>query len=279
MPYETHKGMLKVGEATLETDIKPNELLPNCHTLNQAAKDRIDSYTKTASISYKLEYTELARYLDCGEPVTFSDKDVHKVLMNSGVHKVQPNGATGEEWFATNIETVKAAIKAVKNAKSTLSSADLVAETPQEPTDFREEQIDAVNKTLKAFKKDDEMLWYAKMRFGKTLTALEVIRRNQYRRVIIVTHRPVVDDGWSDDFKKVFFPGNSEHDYFYERKTKDSAYIFDEKTDYENDLKIRNHDKNGDYFIYFASMQDLRGSKIVGGKFNKNNAVFALIGI
>ena len=39
------------------------------------------------------------------------------------------------------------------------------------------------------------MLWYAKMRFGKTLTALEVIRRNQYRRVIIVTHRPVVDDG------------------------------------------------------------------------------------
>ena len=37
--------------------------------------------------------------------------------MNSGVHKVQPNGATGEEWFATNIETVKAAIKAVKNAK------------------------------------------------------------------------------------------------------------------------------------------------------------------
>ena len=276
MPYETHKGMLKVGEATLETDIKPNELLPNCHTLNQAAKDRIDSYTKTASISYKLEYTELARYLDCGEPVTFSDKDVHKVLMSSGVHKVQPNGATGEEWFATNIETVKAAIKAVKNAKSTLSSADLVAETPQEPIDFREEQIDAVNKILKAFKKDDEMLWYAKMRFGKTLTALEVIRRNQYRRVIIVTHRPVVDDGWSDDFKKVFFPGNSEHDYFYERKTKDSAYIFDEKTDYENDLKIRNHDKNGDYFIYFASMQDLRGSKIVGGKFNKNNAVFAL---
>ena len=57
--------------------------------------------------------------------------------MNSGVHKVQPNGATGEEWFATNIETVKAAIKAVKNAKSTLSSADLVSETSQLPIDFR----------------------------------------------------------------------------------------------------------------------------------------------
>lgn len=66
MPYETHKGMLKIGEATVNTNIMPNELVPNCHTLNQAAKHRIDEYTKTASMSYKLEYTELARYLDCG---------------------------------------------------------------------------------------------------------------------------------------------------------------------------------------------------------------------
>lgn len=276
MPYETHKGMLKVGEATLKTDIMPNELVPNCHTLNQAAKARIDSYTKTASMSYKLEYTELALKTEFGYSFTFKDKDVHKVLMNSGVHKVQPNGATGEEWFATDIETVKAAIKSVKNGKSTLSSSDFVRETRQETIDFREEQINAIEKTLKTFKKDDEMLWYAKMRFGKTLSALEVIRRSQYRRVIIATHRPVVDDGWSEDFKKIFFPGNSEHEYHYERKTKDSAYTFDEKTDAENDLKIRKLDKDGTYFVYFASVQDLRGSKIVGGKFNKNNAVFVL---
>lgn len=276
MPYETHKGMLKVGEATLKTGIMPNELVPNCHTLNQAAKARIDSYTKTASMSYKLEYTELALKTEFGYSFTFKDKDVHKVLMNSGVHKVQPNGATGEEWFATDIETVKAAIKSVKNGKSTLSSSDFVRETRQETIDFREEQINAIEKTLKTFKKDDEMLWYAKMRFGKTLSALEVIRRSQYRRVIIATHRPVVDDGWSEDFKKIFFPGNSEHEYHYERKTKDSAYTFDEKTDAENDLKIRKLDKDGTYFVYFASVQDLRGSKIVGGKFNKNNAVFAL---
>ena len=76
------------------------------------------------------------------------NKDVHKVLMNSGVHKVQPNGATGEEWFATDIETVKAAIKSVKNGKSTLSSSDFVRETRQETIDFREEQINAIEKTL-----------------------------------------------------------------------------------------------------------------------------------
>lgn len=276
MPYETHKGLLKVGEATLTTDIMQNNLVPNCHDLNQAAKKRIDSYTKTASMDYRLEYTELAIKMDSGYSFPFKDKDVHSVLMNSGVHKVQPNGSTGEEWFATNLDMVKAAIKCVKEGKSSISSGSVVKETPYTPIDFREEQKDAVEKTLKAFKKDNEMLWYAKMRFGKTLTALEVIRRSQYRRVIIVTHRPVVDDGWSEDFKKIFYPGHSEHDYHYERKSKDSADTFDEKTDSENDLKIRKLDKDGTYFVYFASIQDLRGSQIVGGNFNKNNAVFAL---
>lgn len=276
MPYDDHKGLLKVGEATLKSNKQPNDILPNSRDLNQAAHARIKQEVGTASVRYTLLHTELAVRTVGNYLAAFSDKDVQKVLMNSGIHKVQPNGKTGAEWFATNIETAKAAIKALKEGKSSLSSADIAKITPHETIEFREEQIDAVNKTLKTFKKDDEMLWYAKMRFGKTLTALEVIRRSQYRRVIIVTHRPVVDDGWSDDFKKVFFHGNSEHDYYYERKTKDSAYTFDEKTDSENDRKIRNHDKNGDHFIYFASMQDLRGSQIVGGNFNKNNAVFAL---
>lgn len=219
MPYDTHKGLLKVGEATLNTDIKPTGLVPNCHALNQAAKARIDSYTKTASMSYKLEYTELAIKQEDGYSFSFKDKDVHKVLMNSGIHKVQPNGSTGEEWFQTDIVTVMRAIKSVKEGRDSIVPTGTVAGTAITPIDFREEQLDAVEKTLKAFKKDNEMLWYAKMRFGKTLTALEVIRRKQYRRVIIVTHRPVVDDGWSEDFKKVFFEGNSEHSYHYERKT------------------------------------------------------------
>ena len=232
IPYDTHKGLLKVGDATLETDLKPDELVPNCHSLNQAAKARIDEYTKTASIPYNLLYTELAIKTEGGYNFSFRDKDVHNVLMNSGIHKVQPNGQTGDEWFQTNLENVKSAIKAVKEGKKSISSDAFVKESGNTPIDFREEQLDAIDRTIKAFKKDNEMLWYAKMRFGKTLTALEVIRRVQYRRVIIVTHRPVVDDGWSEDFKKIFFKGNSKHDYQYERKTKDSAYIFDKHLQY-----------------------------------------------
>ena len=277
IPYDTHKGLLKVGEATIKTNVNPNQLIPNCNLLNQAAKKRIDSYTKTASISYKLLYTELATRIVGGfYSVSFSDKDVHQVLMNSGVHKVQPNGETGNEWFQTDLETVKAAIKAYKEGKDYITPVPDQTKQNKSPIDFREEQLDAIERTLKVFQKSNEMLWYAKMRFGKTLTALEVIRRSQYRRVIIVTHRPVVDDGWSDDFKKVFFNGNSSHEYVYEKKTRDSYYTFDEKTDLENDLKIRRLDNEGKYFIYFASIQDLRGSKIVGGNYNKNNAVFAL---
>ena len=277
MPYDTHKGLLKIGEATLTTDTKPEYLTPNCRELNQAAISRIKGYTATASVNFKLEYTELAVLQKDGYTFTFKDKDVHKVLMNSGVHKVQPNGATGEEWFATSLDIAINAIKAVKEGKSTLSSAE---KSPAEQTvtqiDFRDEQEAAIEQTIKAFKKDNEMLWYAKMRFGKTLTALEVVRRSQYRRVIIVTHRPVVSDGWSTDFEKIFYPGSSAHDYSFELKTNDSAYTYDEKIDLENDLKISRLDKNGNYFLYFASIQDLRGSMRVGGKFNKNNAVFDL---
>ena len=276
IPDKSHTDLLKVGEATLNTDIKPDGLKPNCHELNQAARSRINSYTNTAGIRYVLQYTELALKIDSGYSFPISDKEVHSVLMNSGVHKVQPNGSTSTEWFQTDLATVKAAIKAVKEGKSSLSSNDIPSSNAQTTINFREEQQDAIEKTIKVFKKDKEMLWYAKMRFGKTLSALEVIRRKQYRKVIIITHRPVVDDGWSDDFRKIFFPGNSEHSYNYERKTRDAAFTFNEKIDSENDKKIRKLDRDGSYFIYFASIQDLRGSKIVGGDYNKNNAVFDL---
>ena len=41
--------------------------------------------------------------------------------MNSGIHKVQPNGATGEEWFQTDLATVMSAIKAVKDGKHSIT--------------------------------------------------------------------------------------------------------------------------------------------------------------
>ena len=277
IPYATHEGLLKIGETNLDSTTMPDELLPNCRELNQAAKARIKQCTGTASIPYTLLHTELAVKNIGGFLSLFGDKAVHKVLMRSRIHKVCPNGETGDEWFETTLDVAKNAIKAVKEGRSTLQANESHSlHEPTEIIDFREEQVDAIEKTIQAFKKNNEMLWYAKMRFGKTLTALEVVRRLQFKKVIIVTHRPVVSDGWGTDFKKIFYPGSSAHNYTFEYKTTDSAYVFDEKTDSENDLKIKKLDASGEHFIYFASIQDLRGSQLVGGKYNKNNAVFAL---
>ena len=48
-----HKGLLKIGDATIQTDSSIDTLPPNCRALNQAAKKRIDQYTKTAAVSYQ----------------------------------------------------------------------------------------------------------------------------------------------------------------------------------------------------------------------------------
>ena len=96
------------------------------------------------------------------------------------------------------------------------------------------------------------------MRFGKTLTALELVRRVEFSKTIIVTHRPVVDVGWYDDFKKIF---HNEPNYLYGSRN----------TGYKQIDELLASEKK---FVYFASMQDLRGSQKVGGKYLKNIAVF-----
>ena len=143
---EMHKGLLKIGEATISTAADPTTLVPNCNALNAAAKARIKGYTATAGISYKLEYTELAlREVKYGNAVAlagFSDKDVHAVLFNSGKKQVKPNGTSGNEWFAVDLITAKNAIRAVKEGRSVLFSSEIKTEAPRFA--FREEQEDAI---------------------------------------------------------------------------------------------------------------------------------------
>ena len=196
------------------------------------------------------------------------------MLKHSGfAHKFIGN-TKGREWFQVDLKTVKAAIAAVKEGRSVLAGGE--AET-DEPIEFREEQLAAVEKTLECFKKKDEMLWDAKMRFGKTLTALQVVRaaKGKFRRVIIVTHRPVVGGGWQEDFNKLF---TKEDGYTFYRKESLAAgeYEFSGKVEAANDRKLAALGKTGRRFIYFASIQDLRGSQAVGGRFAKNRGVFGM---
>ena len=262
---ETHKGYLKIGDATIHTNKKYTDLQPNCRDLNCAAKQRIDSYTRTAAISYDLLWTEIAVYMETnlsskkyGRLLAFRDYDVHNVLKRSGIPNKQLISQTKQnEWFECDLETAKKAIQAVKQGKSSLDNRDI--STGRNLIVFRPEQQEAIEKTLNQYKVGNRMLWNAKMRFGKTLTALEVVKRSKFERTIIITHRPVVSQGWFDDFAKIFYDSP---DYEFGSKTRGKS--------------IEELEASGKKYVYFASMQDLRGSEQVGGNFDKNDIIFKI---
>ncbi len=131
--------------------------------------------------------------------------------------------------------------------------------------ELRDEQEQAVGEAIKYFKrhkKNARFLWNAKMRFGKTVCALELAKRmgslegdDRVSRTIIVTHRPVVNDSWKEDFDKIF--GEDCTTYHYGTKFDDSA---------EGDFYALNRSvADGKHFVFFASMQYLRRSTLVGG--------------
>lgn len=130
---------------------------------------------------------------------------------------------------------------------------------------LRDEQKKAVADALRRFKKKsgNKFLWNAKMRFGKTLCALQLAREMgewegdaQVKRTLIVTHRPVVNKSWSDDFAKIFHDKKGQ--YLYGTKFDDDS--FGNFYDLEQQVE-----KQGKHYIFFASMQYLRRSTLVGG--------------
>lgn len=255
---EAHAGCLKVG-MTEATDSPDTESLPpNSPQLNDLAHHRIDQYTQTAAIPYDLLHTEVAvRHAD-GKVSSFTDHDVHQVLERSGIRrKVFPNVVKqGREWFETDLATVRRAIAAAKEGRGSLTGSEV--SQGMSPIEFRPEQRTAIDMTVRRFRHGNDMLWNAKMRFGKTLSALQVAREMGVRRTLILTHRPTVNTGWFDDFRKIFYDRD---DYRYGSRLKGETFA---------DL-VKSPDS---HFVYFASMQDLRGSETVGGSFDKNSEIF-----
>ena len=262
---EAHEGILKVGEATYDGDDYLT-VRPCSKELNAAAKDRINHQTQTAGISYELLYTEITTYYKNKTFITFQDHEVHDCLVRSGIRKkVFDTECKANEWFYTDLETVKKAIAAVKEGRQALSAGEISKD--RNPIVFRPEQRDAIDRTIKQFNKKNgskQMLWNAKMRFGKTLTALQVIKECDIRRTLILTHRPVVDKGWFEDYEKIFY---DRPEFVYGSKNNGASLAQCEKTYHETET--------GSY-IYFVSIQDMRGSELVGGKFAKNETVFAI---
>ena len=180
------KGLIKVGE-----------------TLQETSKQRILQETKTASPIDELEILLGGEgeevYAQRNDGSWFRDKDVHKVLTNSGFIQPPKTKETGTEWFYCSLEDVQRAIAAVKQGHS--SCIDRI-----DTFEMREEQRKAVKETAKYFKEHinqleppPHYLWNAKMRFGKTFATYELAKEMKWKRVLVLTFKPAVKNSWAMD--------------------------------------------------------------------------------
>jgi superfamily II DNA or RNA helicase len=257
IPGEQHRGRLKIGSATL------NSTDPIQEHIEEAAHHRIKQQTKTADIKYNLEFATIAL---TNRNEYLPDYAVHDVLIRSGIKRKSENTKNyHSEWFEIDLATAKNAIQAAKEGRAALNTSERLNHADQQLV-FRPNQLDAIEKTNRAIKqKRKHFLWNAKMRFGKTSTAMEVAKRNGFQKVLIVTHRPSVHADWYDDFKKIFA---------------NTDYEFSSSSRGEH---ISTHLRSNSPFVYFASLQDLRLSKLVvddeaarsqAKGFEKNQEVF-----
>ena len=256
---EAHKNLLKVGDASLKdvpASKAPRDFSPNCSELKEAAIVRIKEQTATAGLFPQVEILHAELAID-NAGRAFRDYDVHRTLENSGIKAVKIL-KPASEWFKIDLETAKSAIEAVKSGKGFIRKIS----TGKSPIILRDEQKAAVRMAARIFKTPgSRVLWNAKMRFGKTLSALEVVKVMNFSRTIIVTHRPAVEDSWFEDFEKIFYES-------------DTQYIVGGRSRLPFETLERAYTLENKKYVYFASMQDLRGSALVSGDFDKNHEVF-----
>ncbi|MDO5055618.1 MAG: restriction endonuclease [Pasteurella oralis] len=149
--------------------------------------------TQMPEQTWKIELEEFA-IRDNG--TLFKDHDVHRVLQKHGVEKV--NG----EWFKCSLDDVKAALLEVKSGKANRQKRTL-------SFGMRPEQAAAVEKTVAYFEsfkrenqeKEPHFLWNAKMRFGKTFATYQLAKRMGWKKLLILTFKPAVQDAWQEDLQ------------------------------------------------------------------------------
>jgi hypothetical protein len=189
-----HNNLLKVGEVFVNNEIAES---PNSQELYKAVRSELDERSYMKGVIYHIEYVECTTYNQSTK--CYNAGDVYRTLTKMGVSSTTLNKLKGKHvdiWFHCELGDIQRAIKMIKDGEGAGYGA----------IKFRPEQDKAIKDTVSHFKKTKgkKFLWNAKMRFGKTLCSLEVARQMGYKSTLIITHRPVVDKGWHDDFNKIF---------------------------------------------------------------------------
>lgn len=157
---------------------------------------------------------------------------------------------------------------------------------------LRSEQRDAIDQAKERFCKRSgrrgeyqyevlpeyrQFLWNAKMRFGKTICAMQLMRELDVKRTLIITHRPVVGESWLQAFKQVVGSKSSEP------KVKGNSdihktYAFGMRSDDESETVGNFYhlqsfvETPGNHYAFFVSMQYIRLSELVNSKTQAKNA-------
>lgn len=264
-----HQGLLKIGEVFVDNDIADS---PNRQELGKAVRAVLDARPYMQGVSYHIEYVECTTYDQ--DSKCYKADDVYRTLRAMDI----PSKTLGrykdpitnqiedaDIWFACTIFDIQDVISKIKQGKGAGHGA----------IKFRPEQEKAIHDTVEYFQKEfkdsnkgKHYLWNAKMRFGKTLSGLEVAKRCGYRSTLIITHRPVVDKGWHDDFEKIFRTPEALADYH--AKGLEPAYgrrMMDDNDSQGDFYTLTNEvDAGKKILVFFVSMQYLRLSQFVGGK-------------
>ncbi|MBN2286751.1 MAG: DEAD/DEAH box helicase family protein, partial [Tissierellales bacterium] len=208
-----------------ENHIKNNELpwIKIGSTINIPQK-RIREQDKTANP----EVLNLIKYWE----TPHSDHEIHRILETDfGVLRVRD----GREWFACTIDKVDSAINMIKNGIPRPDSYLM-----------RDEQREAVEKAISFFRKGGKtFLFNAKMRFGKTFAAYQLMKRLSAQKILILTYVPVAVDQWATDL---------------DRHIDFENYKFLYALDFDKNNPINFSKKKGN--VLFASFQDILGNDL-----------------
>jgi hypothetical protein len=169
-----HAGQLKVGQTARDV------------------KQRVAEQLKTASITnYRIELDESAARDDGS---IFTDHEVRSALVKKKFENVV-------------LEWMRCTVKDVQTVLTELRTGQKFSGTHHETFPMRREQGEAVEKTFAYYqsiwaedkKAVPRFLWNAKMRFGKTFTTYQLVKKLGAKRVLVVTFKPAVEDAWQTD--------------------------------------------------------------------------------
>ena len=233
-----HNGWLKIGDT------------------EQGVHKRIKQQTHTANVRFELEWKDIAMYRD--DCTYFRDHDFHDYLTE--YKGIERNDHT--EWFRIDGALLRKCFEE-------FSTRSYQSKGLHYSYKLRNEQQEAVEKTLaylEANNGEGKFLWNAKPRFGKTLTAYDLIKQMKAKHVLIVTNRPSIANSWYDDFEKYM---DSQTGY---RFVSDNESLRGRKGVMTRDMFLKwlpNRDKDFKGQICFESLQGLKGSVYFGGNYNK----------